>query len=83
MPGLPSFVFVCPSNWGFAELHREHGSEALADVLALEVVLLLLQQPAVTRHPVQGRGQRRAEPGEVEPPSWVLTLFANEKTDSA
>ena len=48
-----------------AQLDRDHGREALADVLALEVVLLLLQEALVARVLVERAGERRLEAGEV------------------
>ena len=63
--GLPSFVFVWPSNCGSASFTRDHGREPFAHVLALEVVVLLLQQALVARVLVQRRRERGAEAGEV------------------
>ena len=65
------------------ELDRDHGREALAHVLALEVVLLLLQQALVARVLVERARQRRAEARRCGcRPRRVLMLLANEKTDS-
>ena len=47
------------------ELHRDHRGQALADVVAGQVLVLLLQQALVARVGVQRPGQRRAEAGEV------------------
>ena len=47
------------------ELHRDHRGQALADVVAAEVLVLLLQQALVAGVGVQRPGQRRAEAGEV------------------
>ncbi len=47
------------------ELHRHHCGEALADVLAGEVLVLLLEQSAVLGDRIQGPGQSRPEPGEM------------------
>lgn len=44
-----------------AQLHRDDRGEALADVLAGEVVVLLAEQLLVARVPVDQRGQRRTE----------------------
>ena len=66
-----------------AELHRDDRREALAHVLALEVVLLLLEQALVARVLVQRRASSaERKPERCAPPSWVLMLLANEKTDS-
>ena len=48
-----------------AELDRDHRGEPLADVLALEVVLLLLEEPLVARVAVERARQRGAEAREV------------------
>ena len=50
-----------------AELDGDHGGETLADVLALELLLLLLQEALVARVAVERARQRRAEAGEVRP----------------
>ena len=50
---------------GVAELHRDDRREALADVVAGEVLVLLLEKPLVARVGVERAGQRRAEAGEV------------------
>ena len=63
--GLPSFVFVWPSNCGLGELHRDHRGQPLADVVAGQVLVLFLQQPLVAGVGVQRPGERRAEAGEV------------------
>ena len=47
------------------ELHRDHGGQALADVLAREVRVLLLQEPLLAAVGVDRAGERRAEAGEV------------------
>src|SRR5207342_897844 len=46
---------------GVRELDRDHGRETLAHVLALEIVLLLLQQALVARVLVQRAREGRAE----------------------
>src|SRR5262249_47388160 len=48
-----------------AELDRHDGGEALAHVLAGEVLVLLLEFPALARKAVERRGQRGAEAGKV------------------
>ena len=65
-----------------AELHRDDRGEPLAHVLALEVVLLLLEQALRARVLVQRPRQRGAEAGKVRAALVVLMLFAKEKTDS-
>jgi hypothetical protein len=51
-----------------AELHGDHRCEPLADVLALEVLLLLLEQALVAGELVERAGERRLETGEVRSP---------------
>ena len=51
-----------------AQLHRDHRGEPLADVLAAQVLVLLLQQALLARVGVQGAGQRRAEARQVRAP---------------
>ena len=48
-----------------AELDRDDGGEALADILAFEVVLLLLQEALVARVLVQRPGERGLEAREM------------------
>ena len=49
------------------ELHRDDGGQALAHVLALEVVLLLLQEALLAGVAVEGAGERGLEAREVRP----------------
>ena len=58
---LPSLVLVCPSNCGSDDLHRDDRRQALADVVAGEVRVLLLEQLLVLGVLVDHAGQRRAE----------------------
>ena len=64
-PGVPELRLRLALELRVAQLDGDHGGEALADVLALEVVLLLLQQPLLARVLVERAGQRRLEAGEV------------------
>ena len=50
-----------PLELRVGELHRDHRGQTLADVLAGEVLVLLLEQAAVACDGVQGPGKRRAE----------------------
>ena len=63
--GVPELGLRLPLELGLAELHGDDRGEALADVLALEVLLLLLQEALVARVAVQGAGERRLEAGQV------------------
>ena len=65
MPGLPSLVFVWPSNCGSVQLGRDDGGQALADVLAGEVLVLLLELALLARVAVERARERRAEARQV------------------
>ena len=54
---LPSFVLVWPSNCGLRQLHRDDRGEPLADVLAEEVVVLLLEEALGLRVAVDHVGE--------------------------
>src|SRR5262249_23003144 len=54
-----------PLELRVSELHRDDRREALADVLALEVLLLLLEEPLLTRVPVEGSRERGPEAGQM------------------
>ncbi len=64
-PRVPELRLRLPLELRLAELDRDHRREPLADVLALEVVLLLLQQALRARVVVQRARQRRLEAGQV------------------
>ena len=64
-PRVAQLGLGLPLELRVLELHGDDGGESLAHVLALEVVLLLLQQPLVARVLVQRPRQRRVEAGEV------------------
>ncbi len=63
--GLPSFVFVWPSNWGSPSLTEITAVSPSRTSSPERFVVLLLQQPLLARVRVQGPGQRRAEAGKV------------------
>ena len=65
MPGLPSLVFVWPSNCGSLQLGRDDGGQALAHVLAGEVLVLLLELALLARVAVERARERRAEARQV------------------
>ena len=54
-----------PLELGIAKLHRDHRGEPLADVVAAQVLVLLLQQALLAGVGVQRPGERGAEAGEV------------------
>src|SRR5919106_1029518 len=63
--GVAQLRLRLPLELRVAQLDREDGGEALAHVLAFEVLLLLLQEALVAGVPVEGAGERRLEAGEV------------------
>ena len=66
-----------------SELHGDDGRQPFADVLAFEVVFLLLEQALLARVAVERPRQRALEAlDRCVPPSVVLMLFAKENTDS-
>ena len=58
---LPSFALVCPSNCGSRRRTEMMRGEALTDVFADEVLVLLLQQVLRPRVPVDHAGERGLE----------------------
>ena len=62
------------------QLQREDGREPLAHILALQVLLLLLEQVHLAGDLVQGRRQRRAQAGEVRAP-FVRVDVVGERED--
>ena len=66
---LPSFVLVWPSNWGSRSFTDDDRGQALADVLADEVVLLLLEQALAARVPVDTFVSAFLKPSSCMPPS--------------
>ena len=81
-PRVAELRLRLPLELRVAELHRDDRGEPLADVLALEVVLLLLEQPLSRAYLFSVPVSAERKPERCEPPSCVLMLFANEKTDS-
>jgi len=82
MPGLPSLVFVWPSNCG---------SESLADTTAVRPSRMSspvrfssfsFSWPFSRAYRLTVRVSAERKPDMCEPPSWVLMLLAKEKTDS-
>ena len=65
-----------------AELDRDDRGQALADVVAGEVVVLLLEQPLVARVPLTSVVSAARKPSSWVPPSWVLIVFAKVWTPS-
>ena len=64
-PGVAELGLGLALELRLGELHRDHRGQALADVLAAEVLVLLLEHALVAGVGVEGPRQRRAEAGEV------------------
>ena len=64
-PGVAELRLRLPFELWLGQLHGDDGRESLADVLALEVVLLLLQQALVARVLVERRRQGAPEAGQM------------------
>ena len=64
-PRVAELGLRLPFELRLAQLHRDDRGEPLADVLALEVVLLLLEQALVARVAVQRGRERCLEAGQV------------------
>ena len=64
-PGVAELGLRLALELRVAELDRDHRGQALADVLAGEVVLFLLEQAVVARVLVERARQRRAEAAQV------------------
>ena len=63
--GLPSLVFGLPLELRVLELDRDHRRQALADVVAGQVLVFLFEQALAARVGVEGAGQGGAEAREV------------------
>ena len=82
MPGLPSFVFVWPSNcgsWSLAEMTAVRPSRMSSPV---RFSSFSLSMPFSRAYRLSVRVRAERKPDMCEPPSCVLMLFAKEKTDS-
>ena len=64
-PGVPQLGLRLPLELRVAELHRDDCAKTFADVLALEVVLLFLEEALVSGVLVERPGQSRLEAREV------------------
>ena len=62
------------------QLDADDGDEALAHVVAGEVRVVVLEELLLARVVVEHARERRAEAGEVVPPSIVLMQLAKLKT---
>ena len=62
---LPSFAFVWPSNCGLGQLDADDGGQALADVVAGEVAVGVLEDAGLAGPVVERARQRGPEAGDV------------------
>ena len=62
-------------------LDRNHRGQALADVVAAQTVLQVLEQPRSLRVGVDGPGESRAEPGQVGTAVFVLDVVGEAEND--
>src|SRR5918998_5668724 len=65
--GVPQLGLGLALELRLAELHRDDGREPLADVVAGEVLLFLLDEPLLASVRVDGARQRRPEARQVSP----------------
>jgi hypothetical protein len=82
MPGLPSFVLVWPSNCGslsFADTTAVNPSRTSSP---LRLSSFSFSRPLSFAYLFRAEVSAERKPDRCEPPSWVLMLLANEKTDS-
>src|SRR5262249_22643636 len=63
--GIAELGLCLPLELRVAKLHRDHRGQALADVLAGEVVLFVLEQTVVARVLGQGPSERRAKAAQM------------------
>jgi hypothetical protein len=82
MPGVAELGLRLALELRVAQLDRDHRRQALAHVLAGEVVVLLLEQALSRAYLLSVRVSAERKPLRCEPPSRVLMLLANEKIDS-
>ena len=82
MPGLPSLVFVCPSNCGSASLAEMIAVSPSRTSSPESAGSFSLSSPLSRAYLLSVRVSAPRKPERCEPPSWVLMLLANEKMDS-
>ena len=82
MPGLPSFVFVWPSNCGSASLAEMTAVSPSRTSSPARLSSFSFKRPFSRAYLLSVRVSAERKPERWEPPSCVLMLFANEKTDS-
>ena len=75
---LPSFVFVCPSNWGFRKLYADNCRKASRDILSGKRWLVFFYKLMLPRIIIHNARQLIFKPFKCVPPSCVEMLFAKE-----
>ena len=82
MPGLPSLVFVWPSNCGSASLAEMTAVRPSRTSSPERFSSFSLSSPFSRAYLFSVRVSAERKPERCEPPSCVLMLLANEKIDS-
>ena len=82
MPGLPSLVFVWPSNCGSASLAEMIAVRPSRTSSPDSAGSFSLSSPLSRAYLLSVRVSAPRKPDRCEPPSCVLMLFAKEKMDS-
>ena len=73
-PRVAELRLRLPLELRVSQLDRDDGGETLADVLALEVLVLLLQQPLLPRLRLSVRVSALRKPDRCEPPSMRVDV---------
>ena len=82
MPGLPSFAFVWPSNCGFCSFTEITAASPSRTSSPSRLSSFSFRRPLSRAYLLSVRVSAERKPGVCVPPSTVLMLLANEKTDS-
>ena len=83
IPGFPSFVFVCPSNCGSASFTEMTAASPSRTSSPSRLSSFSFSRPLSRATLLIVAVSAERKPERCEPPSCVLMLFANEKTESA
>ena len=81
-PGLPSFVFVCPSNCGSRSLTEMTAARPSRTSSPSRLSSFSFRKPLSRAYLLSVPVSAALKPERWLPPSVVLMLLANEKTDS-
>ena len=80
--GLPSFVFVCPSNCGLRSFTDRTAASPSRTSSPSRFSSFSFSSPLSRAYRLSVPVSAERKPERCVPPSVVLMLFANEKTDS-